>query len=65
MLTPGSVAATALAVLALVFIFENTQDTDIRVIVPMVTMPLWVALLAVGAIGVLVGGYLSHRWRRR
>lgn len=65
MLTPGSGAATVLAILALVFIFENTQNTDIRLLVPVVTMPLWVALLVVALVGVLVGGYVHWRRRRR
>ncbi|MGV9889017.1 DUF1049 domain-containing protein [Streptomyces sp. NPDC003395] len=64
MFTPGRIAALVLAVLALVFIFENTQETEIRVLVPVVTMPLWAALLATGLIGALFGAFFLTRRRR-
>ncbi|MFJ8110636.1 LapA family protein [Streptomyces sp. NPDC096132] len=62
-MTPGRVAVLVLAVLALIFIFENTQETEIRVLIPVVTMPLWAALLATGLIGVLCGAYFMGRRR--
>lgn len=52
-----------LGVLALIFIFENTRDTRIRLLVPEVTMPLWTALLATGLIGALCGAYFMGRRR--
>ncbi|WP_432133850.1 MULTISPECIES: LapA family protein [unclassified Streptomyces] len=61
--TPARIAVLVLAVLALVFIFENTQKTEIRLLIPVVTMPLWTALLATGLIGVLCGAYLMRRRR--
>lgn len=65
-MTPGRIAVLVLAVLALVFIFENTQETEIRLLVPVVTMPLWTALLATGVIGALCGSYFAYtRTRRR
>ncbi|MER6346814.1 LapA family protein [Streptomyces sp. NPDC001595] len=60
-LTPARVTGLVLAVLALVFIFENTQETEIRLLVPVVTMPLWVALLATGVIGALCGALFLRR----
>ncbi|WP_327319028.1 DUF1049 domain-containing protein [Streptomyces sp. NBC_01235] len=60
-LTPGRIAVLVLAVLALIFIFENTRATKIRLLVPEVTMPLWTALLAVGIIGALCGAYFTRR----
>ncbi|MCX4237441.1 DUF1049 domain-containing protein [Streptomyces ortus] len=60
-LTPGRVAVVALAVLGLVFIFENTRATKIRLLIPEVTMPLWVALLATAVIGALCGAYSMRR----
>lgn len=62
-LTPKGIAVLVLLALALVFIFENTDDTEIRLLVPLVTMPLWLALLAVGVIGALVGAYFMGRRR--
>ncbi|MFF3763262.1 DUF1049 domain-containing protein [Streptomyces sp. NPDC001922] len=62
-MTPGRVAVIVVAVLALVFILENTAKTKIRLIVPEVIMPLWVALLAMVLIGILCGAYLFRRRR--
>ena len=64
-LTPGRVTMLVLAVLTLVFIFENTQQTEIRLLIPEVTMPLWAALLATGLIGALCGAYFCMGRRRR
>lgn len=63
MLTPGRVAVAVIAVLTLVFIFENTRSTKIRLLVPEVTMPLWMALLGTGLIGALCGAFFLNRRR--
>jgi uncharacterized integral membrane protein len=63
-LTPGRVAVLVLGVLALVFVFENTQDVRIRLLVPEVTMPLWLALLIPYVIGWLCGRVLRGSRRR-
>ncbi|MGW0905841.1 DUF1049 domain-containing protein [Streptomyces sp. NPDC002853] len=60
-MTPGRIAVLAIAVLTLVFIFENTRHTKIRLLIPEVTMPLWVALLGTGLIGALCGAYFMRR----
>ena len=57
------VAVAVLAVLALIFIFENTRSTKIRLLIPEVTMPLWMALLATAVIGALCGAYFMRRRR--
>ncbi|QOV34375.1 LapA family protein [Streptomyces ferrugineus] len=62
-MTPARVTVLVLAVLALVFIFENTGETEIRLLVPLVTMPLWLALLAMGLIGAVFGAYFMGRRR--
>ncbi|MBW8737236.1 MAG: LapA family protein [Streptomyces turgidiscabies] len=62
-LTPTRVAVVALALLALIFIFENTRATKIRLLIPEVTMPLWMALLATSVIGALCGAYFMRRRR--
>ncbi|MGY4738429.1 DUF1049 domain-containing protein [Streptomyces sp. ATMOS53] len=65
-LTPARVAVLVIAVLALIFIFENTRATKIRLLISEVTMPLWAALLATGLIGALRGAYVAFsRTRRR
>ncbi|CAM5581811.1 LapA family protein [Streptomyces viridochromogenes] len=63
-LTPRRIVALVLVALALVFIFENTDETEIRLLIPLVTMPLWVALLGMGVIGALIGALLLARRRR-
>ncbi|WP_369031303.1 MULTISPECIES: DUF1049 domain-containing protein [Streptomyces] len=61
LLTPTRVAVGALALLALIFIFENTRATEIRLLIPEVTMPLWMALLGTAVIGALCGAYFMRR----
>jgi uncharacterized integral membrane protein len=63
LMTPARIALTVVAVLGLVFIFENTRQTKIRVLIPEVVMPLWLALLVTAVIGFLCGGYLFGRRR--
>ena len=63
-MTPGRIGVLVLGVLALIFIFENTRDVRIRVIIPEVTMPLWVAMLATFVVGWLCGRFL-RLFRRR
>ncbi len=58
------VVAAIIAALALVFIFENTRHVKIRVIGPVVTAPLWEALLATFLAGALTW-FLVQRRRRK
>ncbi|MER0244555.1 DUF1049 domain-containing protein [Streptomyces sp. HSW2009] len=60
-LTPSRIALMAVGVLGLIFIFENTRQVKIRLLIPEVTMPLWLALAAVAVIGGLCGAYLFRR----
>ncbi|WP_406175302.1 DUF1049 domain-containing protein [Streptomyces sp. NBC_00996] len=60
-LTPGRVGVATLALLALIFVCENTRGTKIRLCIPEVTMPLWRALLGTGVIGGLCGAYAVKR----
>ncbi|NBE53178.1 hypothetical protein [Streptomyces boluensis] len=50
---------------ALVFIFENTASTEIRLLVPQVTMPLWGALLIAWGLGMLACAFAARRRRDR
>jgi uncharacterized integral membrane protein len=54
-----------LAALAIVLIAENTRDVRIRLIVPVVTMPLYAALLVMFVLGALCGALLRYTRRRR
>ncbi|WP_171166976.1 DUF1049 domain-containing protein [Streptomyces sp. I05A-00742] len=61
--TTGRVVLLILAVLAVVFVFENTRHVKIRIIGPEVSMPLWLALAAMLVIGWLVGRFVTVRRR--
>ena len=61
--TPRQVAGVVLLVLALVFIFENTRSVKVRLIIPEVKVPLFVALLLAAVLGGLA--MLLIQWRRR
>jgi uncharacterized integral membrane protein len=62
--SPRLVAAAVLLVLLLIFVFENTAETEIRFIVPKIETPLWVALSITMVIGLVVG-FLLARSRNR
>ncbi|MEI7030314.1 LapA family protein [Streptomyces pratensis] len=64
LLTPGRIAVAVLIVLVIVFICMNTEKVTIRVLIPEVTAPLWLALLAMFLIGLACGGYLFRRRSR-
>ncbi|MEU6219399.1 LapA family protein [Streptomyces sp. NPDC047022] len=60
-LTPRRIVGLVLTALVLVFIFENTQHTRIRLLIPLVTMPLWLALLGTAVVGAVCGAIFMSR----
>ena len=60
-LSLDTIAAIALVVLGVIFVFENTRRTKIRFIIPEVRVQVWVALLAALAVGVVLGWLLERR----
>ena len=58
------VVAGALLVIALVFILENRQLTEIRLLIPVVFMPLWAALTGTLLVGIVIGVLLDRQRRR-
>ncbi|MEO6956894.1 MAG: hypothetical protein ABI137_09165 [Antricoccus sp.] len=50
-----------MAILAIVFIAENHQKVRIRVIVPLVSIPVWAALAAMFIIGGVCGLLIVRR----
>lgn len=54
-LATRAVTGLVLVGLAVVFMVENRDLVDIRVLVPVVSMPLWTALGAMLLIGFVVG----------
>lgn len=65
LMTPARITMAVLGILALIFIFENTRDIRIRMLIPEITMPLWLALLVTFVIGGMLGAYLGSSRRRR
>ncbi|MFD5767828.1 DUF1049 domain-containing protein [Streptomyces sp. NPDC127049] len=63
-ITPGRIGIAVVAVLLLVFIFENTRQVKIRILIPEVTMPLYLALLATALLGGICGWYVARRGLR-
>lgn len=54
-----------LAVVTLIFIFQNTRQTKIMLLLVEVSMPLWVALFGTLLVGGLCGYVLQRRRPRR
>ncbi|MFC9506601.1 hypothetical protein [Streptomyces sp. NPDC057002] len=50
---------------ALIFIFENRTSVEIRLLIPMVTMPLWGALLIAWALGIIASLFTVRRRSNR
>jgi uncharacterized integral membrane protein len=57
------VLAGILTILVLVFIFQNTQQTEIQVLVTEVTTPLWLALVITTVVGFIIGAFSLGRRR--
>ncbi|MEV0691866.1 hypothetical protein [Streptomyces sp. NPDC050388] len=51
--------------IALIFIFENRASVEIRLLIPMVTMPLWGALLIAWGLGMLACLFTVRRRSNR
>lgn len=62
-LTPRLITTLVLTVLALVFVFQNNHLTAIRVLIPVVIMPLWAALAGMLIVGAAIG--YAMNWRQR
>ncbi|MEV2210525.1 hypothetical protein AB0H86_03255 [Streptomyces sp. NPDC050997] len=54
-----------ISAIALVFIFENRASTEIRLLIPLVTMPLWGALMIAWGLGLLACAVTVRRRRDR
>ncbi len=58
------VLALVLLAIAAVFILENRQLTEIRLLIPVVLMPLWAALAGTLLVGLVIGVLLDRQRRR-
>ncbi|MGC4945507.1 DUF1049 domain-containing protein [Streptomyces sp. DT224] len=59
--TPARILVLVIAVLSIVFIAENTEDVEVRLIVPLVTAPLYVWLVVMFLAGMACGAYVFRR----
>lgn len=64
-LTTTRILVIVLVALAIILIAENTAQVRIRLIVPVVTMPLYAALLIMFVLGLLSGALILYSRRRR
>jgi uncharacterized integral membrane protein len=64
-LSPRFVVLGIVAVLVLVFIIENGDHVQVRVIGPRFEMPVWVVIVIAIAAGVVLDRLFVAWWRRR
>ncbi|MCG7524323.1 DUF1049 domain-containing protein [Streptomyces sp. OfavH-34-F] len=62
--TPARILVLVVAVLSIVFIVENTKDVEVRLLVPLVTAPLYVWLVVMFVAGMACGAYVFRRRSR-
>lgn len=60
-ITPRQGGGIALAMLALVFVFQNTQDVTTSFLFFEVTASMWFVTLALLLVGIVIGWLLSSR----
>ncbi|MGI8983056.1 MAG: lipopolysaccharide assembly protein LapA domain-containing protein [Acidimicrobiales bacterium] len=63
-LSPHQTMAVVLVILSVVFVVENRQEATIRFLVPEITAPLWLALVAAVLLGVGIGALLARQRMR-
>jgi|SRR5579875_2193416 len=59
----GQILGAILFILVIIFIIENSQTVKIRIIVPVVHAPLYVAILIAAVLGALIAALLRYRRR--
>ena len=63
-ISPRMIIGVILAVLAVVFVFQNTDSAKLKIIFFTVEMPRWIAFLVLLVIGAIIG-YIFRRSRDR
>jgi uncharacterized integral membrane protein len=64
-ISPAIVVAAILAILLIVFILQNADDTDVTWIVTDSSTPLWVVIFVSAVLGYLFGQLIEIGVRRR
>jgi uncharacterized integral membrane protein len=62
---PRLIVAAVALVVALIFIFQNSERVETTFLVFNVTTRLWVGLLVAALVGVILGLVLGAAWNRR
>lgn len=63
-ITPRMVIAAVIAIVALVFVFQNTGNGRVELLVWSITMPTWIWLLVIFIAGVVTGSLFPWMHRR-
>jgi uncharacterized integral membrane protein len=63
--SPTLIGFVVIAILAIVFIVENGDKVHVRLIIPKVEMPVWVAIAIALVIGAILDRLFQAWWRRR
>lgn len=63
--SPTLIGLVVIAILAVIFIVENGDPVDVRLIIPKVEMPVWVAIVISIVIGAILDRLFQAWWRRR
>lgn len=61
----ATVAGIVITVIAVIFVVQNTEDVTIDFLWLSLSMPLWVFILIMLALGAALGWIVRWRWRRR
>lgn len=63
--SPTLIAFVVIGILAVIFIVQNRDEVGVRLIIPKVEMPVWVAIAISLAIGAILDRLFVAWWRRR
>lgn len=61
----ATVAGIVITVIAVIFVVQNTEDVTVDFLWLSLSMPLWVFILIMLALGAALGWIVRWRWRRR
>ena len=63
--SPTLIGFIVIAILAIVFVVENGDKVHVRLIIPKVEMPVWVAIAIALVVGAILDRLFQAWWRRR
>ena len=63
--SPALIVLGIVAIVAVIFIVQNSEQRDIEFLFVDIKSPVWVALLVAIAIGIVLDRVFTYWWRRR